>query len=80
MASAIKLSVFRGVENEEPDQFWFVVKAVWEDQGVTDDNIKKATLVSTLQDRVLTRYIKYSTDHLNVGIATIQDALNKEFN
>lgn len=44
-----------------------------------DDNIKKATLVSVLQDRALTWYIKYSSDHSNVGITKIQDALNKEF-
>lgn len=46
MASAIKLPIFR-VGNEVPDQFWFVVRAIWEPQGIMDDNIKKATLVST---------------------------------
>lgn len=44
-----------------------------------DDNIRKDTLVSALQDRTLMWYIKYSSDHLNVGIAAIQDALNREF-
>jgi len=48
MVSAIKFPVFRGVGNEYLDQFWFVVKAVWEAQGVMDDNIKKATIVSVL--------------------------------
>ena len=48
MVSAIKLPIFRGVGNEDLDQFWFVVRAVWEAQGVTDENIKKATLVNTL--------------------------------
>lgn len=28
---------------------------------------------------MLTWYIKYSRDHLNVGITTVDDALNKEF-
>ena len=79
MASAIKLSVFKGVGNEDPDQFWLVVKVVWEAQGVTDDNIKKATLVSALQDRALMRYIKHSNDNPDTAIADIQDALNKEF-
>jgi len=59
MASAVKLLVFKGVGNEEPGQFWFLVRAIWEAQGITDDNIKKATLVSTLQDRALMWYIKY---------------------
>ena len=53
MASAIKLSMFRGVGNEDLDQFWFMVKVVWEAQGVTNDNIKKATLVSVFQDHAL---------------------------
>lgn len=44
-----------------------------------DDNIKNATLVSALQDRALTWYIKHSNNHPNAGIVEIQDALNKEF-
>ena len=56
-----------------------MVRAVWEAQGVMDDNIKKATLVSTLQDCALTWYIKNSNDHPNAGIAEIQNAQNKEF-
>lgn len=79
MVSEIKLLVFRGVGNEDPDQFWFVVRAVWEAQGVVDDNIKKSTLVSELQDHALTWYIKHSNDHPNAGIAEIQTALNREF-
>lgn len=79
MANEIKLPVFKGVENEDPDKFWFVVKVVWEAHKATDDNITKATLVSTLQDRALTWYIKHSSDHLNARIAEIQDVLSKEF-
>lgn len=56
-----------------------MVRIVWEAQGVTDDNIKKATLVSTLQDRTLTWYIKHSNDHPNARIVEIQNALNREF-
>jgi len=48
MAITIKFLVFKGVGNEDPNQFWFMLKAEWEAQGVTDDNIKKETLVSTL--------------------------------
>lgn len=71
MASAIKLPVSRGIGNEEPDTFWFMVKAVLEAQGITDDNIKKANLVSALQDHALTWYIKHSSDHSNEGITKI---------
>ena len=79
MASAIKLSVFKGVGNEDPNQFWFVLKAIWEAQGVTDNNIKKEMLVRALQDHALTWYIKHSNDNPNVGIVDIQVALNREF-
>jgi len=48
MASAIKFLVFRGVGNKDPDQFWFMIKALWEAQGVMDENIKKAMLLSAL--------------------------------
>jgi len=56
-----------------------MVTTVWEAQGVTDDNIKKATFVSVLQDRTLTWYIKHSNDHPNTRIAEIQNVLNREF-
>jgi len=79
MVNTIKLFVFKGVGNEDLDQFWFVVRVVWEAQGVTYDNIKKATLVSALQDRALTWYIKHSNDHPNAGIVEIQNVLNREF-
>ena len=79
MVSEIKLSVFKGIGNEDQDQFWFVVKAIWEAQGVTDDNIKKETLVSALQDHTLTWYIKHSNENPNAGIRDIQATLNREF-
>jgi len=60
--------VFKGVGNEDPDQFWFMIKAIWEAQGAKNDNVKKVMLVSTLQDCMLTWYIKHSNDNPNVGI------------
>jgi len=48
-------------------------------KGVTDDNIKKATLVSVFQDRTLTWYIKNSNNNTNTGVAHIQATLNREF-
>ena len=79
MASLVKLPLFKGLGNEDSDQFWFIARDVWEAQGVTDDHIKKATLVSALKDRALTWYIKYSNDNLNAGVADIQTTLNREF-
>ena len=55
-----------------------MVKAVWEAQGVMDDNIKKEMLVSALQDCTLTWYIKHSNDNPNAGITDIQAMLNGE--
>jgi len=71
MASAVQLSIFKGVGNEESGQLYFVIKSVWDAQGIIDDNIKKDTLVSALQDRALTWYMEYSSDHPNEGIAVI---------
>jgi len=79
MASVIKVSILKGVGNKDLNQFWFVVRAVWEVQGVMDVNIKKAALVSVLQDHVLTWYIKHSNDHPNARISEIQNALTREF-
>jgi len=67
------------VESEDLNQLWFVVRVVWEVQGIMDDNIKKAMLVSALQDRTLTWYIKHYNDHPYTRIAEIQTTLNKEF-
>jgi len=48
MENSVKLPLFKGLGNQDLDQFWFVVKVVWEAQGVTNDHMKKATLVSSL--------------------------------
>jgi len=79
MASEIKLQVFKGVANKDQDLFWLVVKAIWEAQGVTEDNMKKEVLVSTLQDHTVTWYIKNSNDNTNVGITDLQVVLNSKF-
>lgn len=79
MVSTIKFPMFKRVGNEDPNQFWFIVRSLWEAQGVTNDNIKKVTLVSTLQDLTLTWYIKHPNDNPNARIVDIQAMLNKEF-
>jgi len=79
MTNSVKLPVFKGVRNEDLDQFWFIAKVVWEAQGIADDQMKKATLVSGLQDNALTWYIKYCTDNPTSALADIKTALNKDF-
>jgi len=54
MENLVNFPLFKGLGNEDLDQFWFVVKAIWEAQGITDDHIKKVTLVSAFQDHALT--------------------------
>lgn len=77
MENTVKFPLFKGLGNEDPDQFWFVVRVVWEDQVITYDHIYKETLVSSFQDHALTWYIKYSNDISNAGVADIQVTQNR---
>lgn len=56
-----------------------MLTSVWNAQKILDDNIRKATLVSTLQDRALTWYMKYSSSNPTAGVAEIQTEVKKEF-
>jgi len=71
MENSVKLSLFKGFGNEDPNQFWFIVKVAWEAQGITNDDVKKAALVNALQDHTLTWYIKYYNGNPNVGVVDI---------
>lgn len=79
MVNLVKKIVFKGSGTEDLDQFWFVANAVWEYQGIVDDQMKKETLLTSLQERVLTCYIKYYTDNPMATLVDIQTALNNEF-
>jgi len=48
MANYEKLPVFKGVGDEDLDQFWFIAKVVWKAQGIMNDQMKKFALVSAL--------------------------------
>lgn len=71
--------MFKGLGNEGPNQFLFIVKAVWEAHGIIDDKMKRETLVSMLQEHVLMWYIKDCNDNPTSALEDIQIALNKEF-
>jgi len=75
----MKLPIFKGFGSEYLDQFWFVAKDLWKTQNIIEDYIKKAQLVTALQDRVLTWYIKYCTDNPLASLADTQTTLKKEF-
>lgn len=57
MANVMKMPIFRAMGIEDPKKVWFVVDVVWKSQQVIDDGLKKAQLVTTLQDRALSLYI-----------------------
>lgn len=79
MSNAMKLMIFKGIGSEDTNQFWFVVNAMWMEKQITNDNIKKAQLVTTLHDCALMWYIKYCSDHPMVTLEETKDALNKGF-
>lgn len=79
MANTMKMVIFKGVGSEDLEKLWFVADVVWIVQQITDDNIKKAQLVTTLQDKVLTWYIKYCEDHPVTTLEDTHQALNREF-
>lgn len=76
MENTMKLPVFKGVGTEDLEQFWFVADTVWMAQQITNDNMKKAQLVTTLQDRELSWYIKLCTYKPTATMLETQQALN----
>ena len=77
MFNSIKLSIFKGIGSEDTNQFQFVVNVVCTGQQIIDDNINKVHLVTALEDRALTWYIKYCVDHPLAMLANTKDALKK---
>jgi len=75
----MKLPISKGIWSEDTDQFWFVMNVVWMVQQITDDNIKKAWLVTALQDHSLTWYIKYCSNNPLGTLTETKTTLNKEF-
>ena len=49
------------IETEDPEQHWFLCEAVWTIKWIHDDNIKLVQLVTTLRERALTWYMKYTS-------------------
>ena len=77
MAHSPKMPVFKGLD--DPEQFWFVVEMIWRSQNITDENMKKVKLITTLKDRALSWYMKYSSTNQNATLAQTKTALNVEF-
>ena len=47
------------------------MKVVWKSHNIIDDQMKKETLVTTLQECVITWYIRYYTDNLTAALVDI---------
>ena len=53
MSVHLKLPTFKGMTDEDMDQFWFVVDSVWMAQGMVSDTVKKAQLSLAFKEREL---------------------------
>ena len=74
----IKLPVFRGTGSEDPEQFWFLCKAVWTAKNIMDQNTRTTQLVTSFRDQDLTWFMKFSSMQ-NPVLADIKAALIREF-
>ena len=54
MTDDIKLPFFKGTGSEDPEQFWFLCKAVWTAKNILDQDVRRAQLVTYFRDRALT--------------------------
>ena len=61
MGDDMKLPTFKGTGGEDPEQHWFLCEVVWTIKQIQDDNIKLVQLATTLRERSLTWYMKYTT-------------------
>ena len=59
MAVHMKFPTFKGVGDEDMDQFWFVDESVWTTQNVASDMVKRAQLSLAFKGRALDWYMEY---------------------
>ena len=77
-----KLPLFHGNGMDDPDQYWFLCEAVWTVREVTDDDIKKGQLETTLWRRALYWYMKFIQVPTGTPVKIldeVQKGLIKEF-
>lgn len=79
MVDDIIIHIFRGLGLEDPEEFWFVADAVWKARKITDKYLKKAQLITMLQERALTWYMKYFVTNQAASLDDIKKALISEF-
>ena len=64
----MKFPTFKGVGDEDMDQFWFVAELVWTAQNVASDAMKREQLSLTYGGRALDWYMGYIDQHVNATI------------
>ena len=78
MVDDIKLPILRVTGLEDPDQHLFLYEAVWSVKQVTYNDIKMTQLTTTLRDRVLNWFMKYSNRQMRT-LVEVRVALYSEF-
>lgn len=73
------MPIFKGKGPKDLDQFWFVAKVVWKAQQIDDNDMKKEQLITTLQDRALSWYIKNNMVNPVASLVATKNTLNVEF-
>jgi hypothetical protein len=58
MEDEMRLLIFKGDGYEDPDQYWFLCKAVWNIKNITDEVVKRNQFSTTLKDPVMSCYMK----------------------
>ena len=59
MDAHMKLPTFKGVGDEDMDQFWFVAGSIWTAQNVASDVVKRVLLSLAFEGRALDWYMRY---------------------
>ena len=55
----VKLPLFHGNGTKDPEQYWFLCKAIWIVKKVQDEEINKGQLATTFQGQALDWYMKF---------------------
>ena len=77
VATHMKFPTFKGVGDEDMDQFWFVAESVWTMHNVASDAAKRAQLSLAFKGISLDRYMGYIRQHANSTIEEIKNALKQ---
>ena len=76
MGDDMKLPTFRGTGVEDHEKHWFLCEAIWTIKQIQDNNVKLVQLATTLRERALTWYMKYTAAH-NRTLVEVRTAMIK---